>query len=326
MTQDNVWMIADFLPAAAAQLTEATSIAVAQQISQVPLQTDLSPAEIATTFISQETGPSQSVGAAPQSLATPILLLHGFDSSLFEFRRLIPQLVQSESWSNPRPRKIWAMDLLGFGFTERRADLPFTPAAIKSHLYAFWQTQIQQPMILVGASMGGAAAIDFALTYPQAVARLILLDSAGYRRSPALGKFLVPPLGTLATAFLRRPQVRQQVSRNAYCDPSFVTADAELCAALHLESPRWSEALVAFTRSSGYVFLGPQQVSKIACPTLILWGDRDRILGTTDAEPFQRAIAQSQLIWIPDCGHVPHLEKPHLTAQHILSFAHTNDE
>nr|WP_317107670.1 alpha/beta hydrolase [Chroococcidiopsis sp. SAG 2025] len=43
-------------------------------------------------------------------------------------------------------------------------------------------------------------------------------------------------------------------------------------------------------------------------------------MGTTDAYRFKRAIAQSQLIWIKDCGHVPHLEQPQMTAQHILEF------
>jgi len=43
-------------------------------------------------------------------------------------------------------------------------------------------------------------------------------------------------------------------------------------------------------------------------------------LGTADAERFQQAIAGSQLVWIEDCGHVPHLEKPQETAQAIRSF------
>jgi pimeloyl-ACP methyl ester carboxylesterase len=43
-------------------------------------------------------------------------------------------------------------------------------------------------------------------------------------------------------------------------------------------------------------------------------------LGTGDADKFKNAIANSQLIWIENCGHVPHLEQPEITAKHILEF------
>ncbi len=61
-------------------------------------------------------------------------------------------------------------------------------------------------------------------------------------------------------------------------------------------------------------------MAQISQPTLLLWGDSDRILGTADAEKFKQAIPNSQLHWVKNCGHVPHLEKPQITAQHILEF------
>ncbi|KAM3096374.1 alpha/beta fold hydrolase [Phormidesmis sp. 146-12] len=291
-------MFANFLPPKVAQLTEVTSIALAQQITAQAIATPLRADPIQTTYVHQGSG------------GVPILLLHGFDSSVLEFRRLLPLLAQA--------RSVWAIDLLGFGFTDRPVGVAFTPDAIKTHLYHVWQTLIGQPVILVGASMGGAAAIDFALTYPEAVSQLVLIDSAGFAAGPAIGRFLIPPLGYLATEFLRQPKVRQQVSLNAYCDRSFVTLDAECCAALHLKQPRWSQALIAFTQSGGYNFLS-DRIANLKQPTLILWGDQDKILGTADAQRFERAIVHSQLIWIQNCGHVPHLEQPQLTAQHILT-------
>jgi pimeloyl-ACP methyl ester carboxylesterase len=58
--------------------------------------------------------------------------------------------------------------------------------------------------------MGGAAAIDFTLTYPEAVKKLVLIDSAG-ASSSAMGRFMFPPLGYLATEFLRNPKVRDRI-------------------------------------------------------------------------------------------------------------------
>jgi pimeloyl-ACP methyl ester carboxylesterase len=292
-------MVADFLPLETVQLTEAESLAIAYQMRREEISTSLSPQAISTAYVQQGKGD------------TPILLLHGFDSSVFEFRRLLPHLSLHQ--------ETWAVDLLGFGFTDRPADLSFTPEDIKTHLFYFWKTLIARPMVLVGASMGGAAAIDFALTYPEAVAKLVLIDSAGFAKGSAIGKFLVPPLAYLATEFLRQPRVRQQVSLKAYCDRKFVTPDAQVCAALHLALPRWSQALIAFTKSGGYTFLS-DRISEIQKPTLILWGERDRILGTQDAERFRQAIPESQLVWIDRCGHVPHLEKPEQAGQRILAF------
>ncbi len=292
-------MSTNFLPPEIAQLTEETSIALAQSIEQVTIKTPLSEKPIATSYVRQGSG------------GTPILLLHGFDSSVFEFRRLLPQLAAKN--------ETWIVDLLGFGFTERVAEIPFSPAAIKSHFYYFWKTLINEPVILVGASMGGAAAIDFTLAYPQAVKKLVLIDSAGYKAPPNIGKFMFGPVGYLATAFLSNPKIRQKISVNAYHDESFASLDAQLCAALHLKSQSWQQALIAFTKSGGYGSFG-EKLSEIKQQTLILWGEKDRILGTGDADKFKNAIANSQLIWIENCGHVPHLEQPEITAKHILEF------
>ncbi|HEY9625492.1 MAG TPA: alpha/beta hydrolase [Crinalium sp.] len=287
------------LQAGLSQLIEPASIALAQSIQQAAIATPLSPEAIATTYVRQGTG------------GTPLLLLHGFDSSVLEFRRLLPKLAERH--------ETWAVDLLGFGFTARPARLALSPDAIKTHLYYVWKTLIAQPMVLVGASMGGAAAIDFALTYPQAVKALVLIDSAGFTVGPALGKYLFPPLGYFATSFLASPKVRQSISEKAYHDPSFASLDARLCTSLHLNESGWQQALISFTQSGGYPSFKPK-LAQLETQTLILWGESDRILGTADATRFEQAIAHSQLIWIKHCGHVPHLEQSQTTADHILEF------
>ncbi|MBR8833513.1 MAG: alpha/beta hydrolase [Stigonema ocellatum SAG 48.90 = DSM 106950] len=296
-------MFPNFLPTTVSQLTEPTSIALVQNIEQIAIATPLSTQPITTTYVHQGTG------------GTPLLLIHGFDSSVLEFRRLLPLLAVHH--------ETWAVDLLGFGFTDRLAGVPPDKIAIKTHLYHFWKTLINQPVILVGASMGGASAIDFTLTYPELVSKLILIDSAGLAGTSPLGKFIFPPLDYWATEFLRNPRIRNSICRATYKNKELASVDAQLCAALHLEISSWSQALIAFTKSGGYNAFGFKKLSEIVQQTLILWGDSDKILGTGDAKRFERAIPQSKLIWIQDCGHVPHLEKPQITAQHILDFHHT---
>jgi pimeloyl-ACP methyl ester carboxylesterase len=293
-------MFPSFLPTTIGALTESTSIALAQTIEQIAIATPLSTQPITTTYVRQGSG------------GTPLLLIHGFDGSVLEFRRLVPLLaVQNETW---------AVDLLGFGFTDRPVGVKFSPSDIKTHLYYFWKTLINKPVILVGASMGGAAAIDFTLTYPEVVQKLVLIDSAGLASGSPLSKLMIPPLDYWATQFLRNPKVRASISRAAYKNRELASLDAQLCAALHLECSDWHKALIAFTKSGGYSAFRFKKLAEILQPTLILWGDSDRILGIRDANRFKLAIPNSKLIWIKDCGHVPHLEQPQITAQRILEF------
>ncbi|NEO87813.1 MAG: alpha/beta hydrolase, partial [Spirulina sp. SIO3F2] len=278
---------------------EPESIAIAQAIQAVPILTPSSPDPVQTPYVHQ-------AGEKP-----PILLLHGFDSSLFEYRRLLPKLAPQH--------EVWAIDLFGFGFTERRPELTYNPEAIKAHIQAFWQTQIQQPVILVGASMGGAAAIDFTLSHPEAVRQLILIDSAGIPQRPWTWRLMFPPLDKWATEFLRSPKVREQISRKAYADEKWVTADANCCAALHLDVPDWSLSLMNFTKSGGYGSFA-KQLPDLKQPTLLLWGERDAILGTKDANVFTQLLPNAKLVWIPEAGHVPHLEQSARVATEILQF------
>lgn len=293
-------MLPDFAQPLAQQLTESTSINLVGQIQSKAIQTNLLPKPITTTYLQSGVG------------GTPMLLLHGFDSSLMEFRRLIPLLTPHN--------EIWAIDLLGFGLTDRPQGIDFRASHIKQHLYNTWQTLINQPVILVGASMGGAAALDFCLTYPDAVSKLVLLDSVGLAKAPDMGKFMVPPLGWMAAEFLRNRRVRQGISRSAYFDKTLASPDALACSMLHVADPHWRRAIISFTRSGGYTFFSRKLVENIACPTLVLWGRHDEILGTKDAEGFEDAIAISKLVWCDRCGHVPHLEQPEATARHILDF------
>ncbi|NJL60809.1 MAG: alpha/beta hydrolase [Methylacidiphilales bacterium] len=299
-------MFPSFLPTTVEQLTEAASIAIAQKIELVEILSPVANQTITTAYVHQ-------AQAGQGNRDTPFLLIHGFDSSLLEFRRLFPLLAAEN--------EVWAVDILGFGFTDRVGGVEYSPNAIKTHLYYFWKTLINKPVVLVGASMGGAAALDFTLTYPEAVEKLVLIDSAGLVANSPLVKFMFSPLDTWLTNFLKSPKVRQNISRAAYKNKELASIDAQICAALHLDLPNWNTALIAFTKSGGYSAFRFKQLMEIQQETLILWGDSDKILGIKDAAGFKRAIPNSKLIWIEDSGHVPHLEQPQITAKHLLEFA-----
>ena len=299
------------LPVEAKGLSEETSIAIARQIQWADVA--LPTGTVKTSYVVQG---EKRLGHAP------LLLLHGFDSSLFEFRRLVPELVAQGGG-----RQVYAMDLAGFGFCDRTSSVfqirkptdTVNPDLIRQQLAAFCEQVIDEPVVLVGASMGGGVAIDLTVSHPDFVRKLVLLDAVGFAPAPVIGRFMFSPLDKWATNFLRNPGVRRKISENAYFDRSFVTPDAELCAALHLLMPNWQESLIAFTKSRGYGGLA-KKIALIEVPTLVLWGRQDKILGVKDAARFEQTLLNGKLVWLENCGHVPHLEQAKITAEQIVSF------
>lgn len=294
----NHTMYPDFLPEDVNLLQSSDSISLAKSIKRVPISTSQSERAIATAYVKSG------------SNNPPILLLHGFDSSLLEYRRIYPLLTERH--------ETWAVDLLGFGFTERLSNLSYNPQTIREHLYRFWYQEIARPVILVGASMGGAVAIDFATTHPNAVDKLILIDSVGYSGSFPLGKLMFEPISWLAVEFWRQRRTQTLFWGKSFGLFDNTIEDVLRCAALPSLMPYWERAIADFTRSGGYYYLA-SRIPLITQPTLILWGERDELLGTETAPKFKRAIANSELIWLPT-GHTPHWEQPKAVAAQLLKF------
>ena len=148
---------------------------------------------------------------------------------------------------------------------------------------------------MLGASLGGAVAIDLALKYPDCVERFILVDSVGFSGSFPLGKHLDASLLDWGADWLR---FRKGVALQALAMLPLADSSLKhkvLCALLHQAMPSWKPAIVSFTQSGGYGYLA-QQIATIQQPTLILWGDHDTTLGTKDAWKFKRAIPNSRLV------------------------------
>jgi pimeloyl-ACP methyl ester carboxylesterase len=235
-------MLTNFLPLQVNLPKDPETIAFIQSIERINLATSLSDQPVPTTYIHKGCG------------VTPILLLHGFDSSILEFRLLLPLLAaQNETW---------AVDLLGFGFTQRQKEINYSPTTIKIHLYNFWKTLINRPIILVGASMGGATAIDFTLTYPQIVKSLVLINSLGYTSSPAFSKYLFPPFDFLAVEYLRQRHILalNLCSVLPNFDPKILLAIQ--CAMLHQQMPLWHDVMIDYVKTGGYTNLA-DRITKV---------------------------------------------------------------
>ncbi|KAH1264745.1 putative hydrolase YugF [Glycine soja] len=224
---------------------------------------------------------SSCVKPLVQTKETPVVLLHGFDSSCLEWRYVLPLLEESGI-------ETWAIDILGWGFSDLEKLPPCDVVSKRDHFYQFWKSYIRRPMILVGPSLGSAVAIDFAVNYPEAVKKLVLIGASVYAE------------GTGKLATLPRAVAYAGVGR------------------LHCFLPWWDDATVDFMTSGGYS-VAPL-IGKVKQNTLIIWGENDRIISNKFAVRLHCELPDAIIRQIPYCGHLPHLERPDSTIKLIVEF------
>nr|CAB3454880.1 unnamed protein product [Digitaria exilis] len=155
-----------FLPRAVERIRDGAAIRLAKRIERVPTGFSGSP------ILSSCVRPLKQ-----QQDADPIVLLHGFDSSCLEWRYTYPLLEEAGL-------EAWAVDILGWGFSDLATRPPCDVASKREHLYQFWKSYIKRPMVLVGPSLGAAVAIDFSTNYPEAVSKLIFIGASVYSEGP----------------------------------------------------------------------------------------------------------------------------------------------
>eukprot|EP00536_Pseudo-nitzschia_multiseries_P012038 jgi/Psemu1/244207/estExt_Genewise1.C_4400014 len=294
--------------------------------------------------IPSENSPSGSVGVSyihwpadksKKRSTPPLILLHGFDSSCLEYRRMGPVLAAQGI-------DTYAVDILGWGFTQLDDVDSFSADAKIETLKGFVKTMFadQSAFCVAGASLGGAASIELAAalsisaddndddSFDQedesdgmpSCAGLILIDAQGFVDGVGPMAMLPKPLAKIGVGVLKSVPLRNQANQMSYFDTEkFATEDAQVIGRLHCLREGWDDAMVSFMQSGG--FSPSSKVSKIESPALVLWGRQDGILdGTEFANKFVDELKDAELKWIEECGHVPHLEQPEETASTIVSF------
>ncbi|CAI5978467.1 unnamed protein product [Closterium sp. NIES-64] len=296
-----------FLPPQVTELEEEAARQLARRVQRLPVQTNLASEPIMSGCI---------VPKNAGQTAVPILLFHGFDSSCLEWRRVYQRL--EEGGAEP-----WAVDTLGWGFsdtTKERGIQSFSVDAKREHLYQFWRQHLGgRPALLVGPSLGGAAAIDLAVNHPDVPAGLLLLDAQAFQEGvgplAALPKFLA----YAGVALLKSVQLRMSAIKMAFHDKTQSTEDAMNVGRLHCLMPDWADAMVDFMRSGGYHV--SKRVGEVSQPCLVVWGSEDEILEPSLAERFKAELPDCRdVVQLQGCGHIPHVERPADVAQLILEF------
>ncbi|WP_269613378.1 alpha/beta fold hydrolase [Prochlorococcus marinus] len=231
-----------------------------------------------------------------------ILLIHGFDSCFLEFRRLTPLLAKNN--------KLIIPDLYGFGFCPRSSGNKYGFKYLMKHLNSVLNYfSKNQPIGLIGASMGGALALELARRNPKKVNKLLLLSPAGLAgKNPKIPW----PFNHLGAFFLSQPFVRRGLCRQAFADPTNSVGPAEeQIASLHLKVPGWQSSLADFAADGGVSDCG---LPKPTQPLKIILGKYDRIIPKNEKNEINRSY-NSNIEIATNSGHLPHLEEPKLVAE-----------
>ena len=231
-----------------------------------------------------------------------VLLLHGFDSCFLEYRRLTPFLKNNN--------KLIIPDLFGFGFSPRTSGNKYGFKYLMKHLNSVLNyVSGKRPVGLIGASMGGALALELARQNPRKVNKLLLLSPAGLAgKNPKIPW----PLNHFGAYFLGQPFVRRALCRQAFADPTNSVGPAEEeIASIHLRVPGWQSSLAEFAAEGGVSDCGSPKPPQ---PIKIILGKHDRIIPKNEkketSDLYRDVIEIAQ-----NSGHLPHLEEPKLVAE-----------
>ena len=234
-----------------------------------------------------------------------VVLLHGTSASLHTWNGWSQQLDQDYC--------VIRMDLPGFGLTGPFAD---DSKSYSSDNYADFVIKVLDKLqvtkaSLVGNSLGGKVAWLTAVTYPDRVDKLVLIDASGYPATPKhvpigfkLAKY--PKLDPIIKRVLPRSVVNKSLL-SVYADDTKVTDD--LVDRYYDLTLRAGNRGALGRRMREFDRPGQQELIKnVTAATLILWGGQDDLIPVENATLFHQAIKNSQLVVFPDLGHVPQEE------------------
>ncbi|MGQ9665715.1 MAG: alpha/beta fold hydrolase [Anaerolineae bacterium] len=250
------------------------------------------------------------------------LLLHGFGASTFSWREVMGPLASMG--------RVIAFDRPAFGLTERPMPgewggfNPYTPDAQVALTLALMDALNVERAILVGNSAGGTVAVHFALTHPERVQALVLVDPAVYTGGGAPA-WLLPLLRTpqarhLGPLLVRRiRQSGMELLNLAWHDPGRLTPEILAGYTKPLRAQNWDRALWELTIASRPLHL-ERRLHGLTMPVLVITGDDDRVVPTEQSIRLAGELPNAELAVIPDCGHVPQEECPTAFLEAVKAF------
>ncbi|OGQ21679.1 MAG: hypothetical protein A2138_13385 [Deltaproteobacteria bacterium RBG_16_71_12] len=229
--------------------------------------------------------------------AGTVVMLHGLGGSKDHWTRFAARL--------PQDLRLIAIDLPGFGESPKDAAASYAAAAQVTRLRRFFDVHGLRGVHLMANSMGGRIATEYALTWPDDVASLVLFDPAGVTPPPGAAPNHIVEVRSaadfdvlLATAFVRPPRL-----------PGFLK---EHLAARAAESAELQARIVdELNATPGRL---EDRIGALRPPALVVWGEQDRIIDPAVAAVWRERLREGDVVTVADVGHAPMVERPEESA------------
>ena len=251
----------------------------------------------------KETGPQ----AAPA-----LLLMHGFGSSLQAW----------DDWSLKLEQKyrVIRLDLPGFGLTGASPANDYSEEKDLAILTHFADKLGLEKFSIIGHSMGGKMAWTLAASQPERVQALVLMAPDGFPEAKDFGTkpYEVPAVTGLIKYFLPKYLVRKSI------EPAFAEADALSDARVNryydmLRAPGVRAAILE--RSNQTIYTDPvPRLKAIKAPTLLIWGEQDQMIPSTNAKSYANVLSNSTTVLVPKLGHLLQEEQPEKGLTAVMQF------
>lgn len=251
----------------------------------------------------------------------PLVLLHGFADSADSWRMLLDRLGRAD-------RRAVALDLPGFGTAD-----PLDPERpILEQLTGFAAAAVRRfapdgGAVLCGNSLGGCVSMLLAERERARLAGVVPVAPAGLDMARWLVAIEREPVlrGLLASRLPVPPRVLQSVVAAIYTRLAFHRRGAvdPLVArafASHFRDRETAARILASARRMLPELRDPFELSRVACPVLLVWGSEDLMVFQTGAERVLATVPDSALEIVEECGHCPQIEAPDRLADLLLDF------
>jgi pimeloyl-ACP methyl ester carboxylesterase len=219
--------------------------------------------------------------------------------------------------------RVCALDLPGFGYSDKPRDGDYTIDAYAGFIIKFMdKLQIRQA-VLVGHSLGGGIALLTSLKFPARVRALILLDAEAYPIEPPfmLSVAKLPVIRSFIHRAIGEWVIRISLKRSYY-EQTLITDNVveEYYRPFLTENGKAAPIKVLQAMDFEKLKELPQRYRHIRKRTLIIWGKEDRISRIHLAHMLKKDLPYARLRIIPASGHLVQEEKPEIVNRAILDF------
>ncbi|KAM3100508.1 alpha/beta fold hydrolase [Phormidesmis sp. 146-12] len=259
-----------------------------------------------------------------------IVFVHGFGGSIGHWRQNMSELAKHHN--------VYALDLLGFGDSDK-PNVAYSVDLWVDQLHEFWQTFIGKPVVLVGNSIGSLTCLATAAAHPemvQGVAMISLPDTASHDDAiPPIVRPLARGLQTIVTSplllyplfhLLKQPSVIRRWASLAYVCQESITEELLEILMKPAREQGSAQAFCAIIRAMVSPQFSPSVRSllgQIQMPSLLLWGDQDRMIPPGLAKRLSSYNPDLKLIELENAGHCAHDEYPEQVNSMLLDWIHT---